>query len=239
MKVGEAMTRGVITVSTEDSLVAAMKLMRDHHFSGVPVVDGQSHVVGMLTEGDLMRRVELGTERRHPRWLEFILGPRRLAQEYVDAHGRRVAEVMTTEVVTIESTTSLAQAVNLMEDRHIKRLPVLEHGRLVGILSRSDLLRAFLATSAEADAAQGTSDDAIRQHIDSEIDRQPWNPRATVAIKVRQGTVDLSGIVTSEAMREALRVLVENIPGVVRIRDDITTIEPMSGFIVRSPSGPA
>lgn len=239
MKVSDAMSGGVKTVFVDDSVTFAMRLMLDNHLSGLPVVDRQGHLVGMLTEGDLMRRAELGTERKHPHWLEFILGPGRLAQEYVDTHGRRVEEVMTADVVSIDKSMPLKEAVTLMEGRHIKRLPVLDHGRLVGIISRADLLRTFLATSLEPDIAQGVSDDAIRQRIDREIDRQPWNPRATVGIKVDRGVVDLSGIVTSEAMRDALRVLVENTPGVIRIRDDITTVEPISGLVVRSPTDAA
>jgi CBS domain-containing protein len=236
MKVGDAMTGGVRTVFVDDSITFAMRLMLDSHLSGLPVIDRKGQLVGMLTEGDLMRRVELGTEHRHPRWLEFILGQGRLAQEYVDTHGRRVEEVMTIDLVTVDKSAPLKDAVALMEHARVKRLPVLDHGRLVGVISRADLLRTFLATSLESDMAQGVSDDAIRQRIDREIDLQPWNPRATVGIQVDKGVVSLNGIVTSEAMREALRVLVENTPGVTQLRDGITTIEPISGLVVRSPT---
>ncbi len=236
MKVADAMTAGVKTVFADDSVTFAMQLMLEGHLSGLPVIDRQGRLVGVLTEGDLIRRVELGTERRRPRWLEYILSQGRLAQEYVSTHGRRVAEVMTTDVATIDQSMSLMEAVSLMEERHIKRLPVLDHGRLVGVISRADLLRTFLAASPGPGMDQEVSDQAIRQRIDREIEQQPWNPRATVGIEVDHGTVDLSGIVTSDAMRDALRVLVENIPGVVSIRDNITTIEPMTGFAVRSPT---
>jgi CBS domain-containing protein len=236
MNVGDAMTGGVKTVFADEQVTVAMQLMLESHVSGLPVVDRQGRLVGMLTEGDLMRRVELGTERRHPRWLEYILGPGRLAKEYVNAHGRRVEEVMTADVATIDRSMPLMEAVSLMEGRHIKRLPVLDRGRLVGIISRADLLRTFLAAAVGSEMAPDLSDHAIRQHIDSEIAQQPWNPRATVGIKVDHGVVDLSGFVTSDAMRDALRVLVENTPGVISLRDNVSTIEPLTGFVVRSPT---
>lgn len=239
MKVSDAMTGGVRTVFVDDSVTFAMRLMLDSHLSGLPVIDRRGQLAGMLTEGDLMRRVELGTEHRHPHWLELVLSPRRLAQEYVDTHGRRVDEVMTIDVVTVDKSMPLEDAVTLMEDRQIKRLPVLDHGRLTGIISRADLLRTFLATSRESDLGQGLSDEAIRQRIDKEIDQQPWNPRTTVGIEVDGGVVSLKGIVTSEAMRDALRVLVENTPGVTQIRDDVTTIDPICGLVAQSPTDTA
>jgi len=235
MKVGDVMTSQVRTVFTTDPVSLAMRMMLEGGFSGVPVIDERGRLAGMLTEGDLLRRAELGTEQRHPHWLEFVLGPGRLAKEYVDVHARRVEQLMTADVASVSESTPLAEAVDLMEKRHVKRLPVLREGKLVGILSRSDLMRAFLMATQSNSVACTAPDDGIRQCIEREMARQPWNPHATVRILVHQGVVDLDGVIISDNMREALCVLAENVPGVVNVNDRLTTIEPTTGYIVRSP----
>src|SRR5579864_2402268 len=138
MKVGDIMTQPAITVRPETTIVEAAQLMLQRHISGLPVVDASGAVVGVVTEGDMLRRAETGTERRHRRWLEFVISPGRLAHEYAGAHARRVGEVMTEEVVAVSSQDPLEEAVRLMEQRRIKRLPVVESGRLVGIISRAN-----------------------------------------------------------------------------------------------------
>ncbi|MDR3387575.1 MAG: CBS domain-containing protein [Rudaea sp.] len=235
MKVGDVMTRDAITIQADVGVVSAMRLMLDRKISGLPVVDSAGSLVGILTEGDFLRRAEIDTERRHPRWVEFLLGPGRLASEYVATHGRKVEEVMTHDVLTATEDMPLADAVRIMEERHVKRLPVVNERRLTGIVSRSDLLRAFVAEAALF-SAEGTSDATIRQCIAEEIDRQHWSPQAASCIGVKNGTVELRGIVTDERERTALRVLVENVPGVRHVHDQLTTIEPVTGTVVRSPS---
>ncbi len=235
MNVSDVMTRNAITIQADAGVVDAMRLMLDNKISGLPVVDSEGSLIGMLTEGDFLRRAEIDTERRHPRWIEFLLGPGRLASEYVAAHGRKVEEVMTHDVLTVTEDMPLADAVRMMEDRHVKRLPVVNERRLTGIVSRSDLMRAFVA-EATIVSAERTSDDAIRECIAEEIDRQHWSPQAAMGIGVKDGTVELCGIVTDERERTALRILAENVPGVRRVHDQLTTIEPMTGTVVRSPS---
>src|SRR5208282_4251086 len=124
MKVADTMTRGVISLAPEDSMHKAAKLMLQYEVSGFPVVD-RGKLVGIITEGDFLRRVEIGTERRRARWIEVLAGPGRLAEEYAHAHGRKVGEVMTREVVTVAEEASLEEAVGLMESHRVKRLPVL------------------------------------------------------------------------------------------------------------------
>ncbi|MFC4762898.1 CBS domain-containing protein [Dyella koreensis] len=235
MKVSDAMTRQVTTIASKADIGDAMRLMLQTHISGLPVVDRKGTLVGMLTEGDLLRRAELGTEQKHPRWLTFLMGPGRLAREYTDSHGRTVEEVMTPEVITIDGEAPLAAAVNLMEQRHIKRIPVVHHGRLEGILSRADLMRAALS-GLPGLAPADTSDATISKRIAMEFDSQSWAPRTTAHADVRRGVVHLQGVILNDAMRDALRVLVESIPGVIRVEDELTTVEPMSGQIVSLPT---
>ena len=238
MKVRDAMTRHVQTLTPDALVIDAMRLMLRERVSGLPVVDLGGAVIGILTEGDLMRRAELGTERTHPHWLRFLLGTGQLAREYTASHGRRVDEVMTRDVVTIGADAPLADAVRLMEERHVKRLPVLYHHWLEGILSRADLMRAFVTAAPGADS-DDCSDTAIARRIAIEFDVQPWTPRNTAHADVQGGVVTLRGVLLNDATRDALKVLVENVPGVVRVVDQLATVEPMTGTVVRLPDAAA
>lgn len=226
------MTRPVITVSADAPVDEAIRLMLRHRISGLPVVDAQGKLVGMLTEGDLLRRAETGTERRRPRWLEFLLGPGRLAEDYVRSHGRRVREVMTPAPDTVCELAPLTEIVELMERKGFKRVPVMRGESIVGIVSRANLVQA-LASLARAQAAQPAGDDtAIRERLLAEIERQPWVPKGTINPIVRDGVVELWGGITDPRMREALLVLAENLPGVKEVHDHLVWIEPISGTVV-------
>ena len=143
MNASDVMTRKVVSVRLDAPVGDAIRLMLDHRISGPPVVDGDSKVIGILTEGDLLRRAETGTERHRPRWLELLLGPGRLAGEYVRTHGRKVGEIMTEDVVSVAEDTPLVEIVRLMEGHRVKRLPVLRGDALVGIVTRADLVRTL------------------------------------------------------------------------------------------------
>jgi CBS domain-containing protein len=240
MNVADVMTQKVISVTPETTVAETAQLLLQHRISGLPVVGPGGAVVGMVTEGDLLRRIETGTQRRHSRWLEFLTTPGRLAQEYTDANARRVGEVMTEDVVSVTPRDSLPEVVRLMEHRHVKRLPVIEAGRLVGIVSRADLVRALLHNLAEPSgkppgmpSGDDVTDDAeIRERILAEIAKQPWGPRASVDVRVTTGTVELYGSITDERERSALRVLAENLPGVKAVRDNLVWVEPVSGLVI-------
>ncbi|WP_426663901.1 CBS domain-containing protein [Rhodanobacter aciditrophus] len=234
MKVREAMSTRVVTVTPDTPLADAMRTMLRERISGLPVVDAQGALAGVLTEGDLMRRAETGTEPTHPAWLRFLLGPGRMAREFTASHARHVGEVMTREVVAIGADAPLADAVRLMEQHRVKRLPVLGERGLEGILSRADLLRAFVATAADA-APDDLSDAAIARRIVSELDAKPWTPRETMSVDVHDGVVTLRGVLVDDSVRAALVVLAENTAGVVRVEDQLTTVEPMMGMVVRAP----
>jgi CBS domain-containing protein len=230
MKAADIMTRGALTVTAESTVAAAARLMLSHGVSGLPVVDAAGAVVGMVTEGDLLRRTEIGTDRRRSPWLELLLGPGRLAADYVRAHARHVGEVMTRQVVAIAPATPLPEAVRLMEQHRVKRLPVIDEGRLVGILSRANLLRALVELAAEA-APGGASDREIRARVLAEIERGHWAPR-TIDVAVTGGVVELTGAITDERERTALRVAAENVPGVKAVRDRLIWVEPVSGMVI-------
>jgi CBS domain-containing protein len=232
MKVSDIMTYPVITVTPETTVGEAAELMLEHRVSGLPVVNAAGAVVGIVTEGDLLRRAETGTERRRARWLEFLIAPGRLASEYAHANGRKVGEVMTDTVLTVGPDDAVAELIDLLERRRIKRVPVVDQGKLVGIVSRANLVRALLRNLPRDTDAGAASDQEIRDHILAEIAKQPWGPRASVDVRVENGIVELTGAVTDDRERPALRVLAENTPGVKQVRDRLTWIEPLSGFVV-------
>ena len=239
MKASDVMTRDVITVGREASVANAIRLMLDNNISGLPVSDN-GKVVGILTEGDLLRRSETGTEGQRPRWLEILMGPGRMAGEYVRTHGRKVEAIMTTDLISVARDTPLDEVVGLMERRRIKRVPVIEGGVLVGVVSRLDLLRALLRT-IEAQHSEDRGDDDIREQILAELAKAPWVPRDGLSISVKDGVVDLNGVILEEKEREALRVVAENVSGVRAVQDHLIWIEPVSGTVIEPPAhdGPA
>lgn len=234
MNVSDVMTREVITVAASMSIDQAAHLMLEYRISGLPVVDEGGSVVGIITEADLLRRSETGTVSAVAGWRTLFSNPERLAEQYVRTHGRTVANVMTRELVAVTPATPLAEAVALMESRRIKRLPVQDAGQLVGILSRADLLRA-LEQLLPKTAAAAVSDAAIRRAVLAQLRQQSWLPVALVDIRVENATVELRGIILSDAQREALRILAENTPGVRAVVDRLVWVEPYTGFTVELP----
>jgi len=230
MNAADVMTTKVTTVTPESSVGDAAKLMLQYRISGLPVVDQKGVLVGMVTEGDFLRRGETGTQRRRPRWLEFILGPGRLSSEYVQAYGRKIADVMTSNPVSITEDVSLENVVDTLERHRVKRLPVMRDGKLVGIVSRANLVQAF-ATVLPRTEGRRPEDSEIRRQILKEIDRHPWGGNL-VNVTVRDGVAELWGTVLDERERQALRVAVENVPGVTGIKDHIAFVEPYMGPFV-------
>jgi CBS domain-containing protein len=234
MKASDVMTRNVLTVAGGTPVAEAIRLMLDNRVSGLPVLDDRGKVVGMLTEGDLLRRSETATERHRPRWLEILRGPGRMAEEYVRTHARRVEEIMTRDVVGVTEDAPLDEIVTLMERHRIKRVPVFDREALVGMVSRADLLRA-LALSLEQRAAGAQSDEEILAQIHAELAKAEWVPRDGLSITVKDGVVDLNGVIIQEEERLALRVAAENVAGVKAVEDRLVWIEPVSGIVLDPP----
>lgn len=234
MNVAEIMTQPVITVTPETTIAEAARLLLQHRISGLPVVEPSGAVVGIVTEGDLLRRAETGTERRRARWLEFLITPGRLAQDYAHTHARKVGEVMSHDVVAVAPQEPVEEVVRQMERRHIKRLPVIEAGRLVGIVSRANLVRALVHNLTRPETRTAGSDSEIREQILAEVARQPWGPRASVDVRVENGIVELYGSIIDDRERTALQVVAENVAGVKAVHDRLIWIEPVSGLVIPS-----
>jgi CBS domain-containing protein len=224
MKVGDVMSRGVISVAPETSLQKAARLMLRYDLSGFPVLN-HGKLVGIVTEGDFLRRAEIGTERRHGGLLDRLAGPGPMAADYVSAHGRSVGEVMTRNVITIGEDAPLEQAATQMQQHHVKRLPVVKNEAVIGIVSRTNLIHAYLVGCAKESAAP-LDDVAIRARLHAELDSQPWAPHRSVHATVEHGVVDLHGLIRDERQRAALRVAAENIPGVKEVRDHLRLLDP-------------
>jgi CBS domain-containing protein len=218
MKAAEVMILDVATIRPDETVREAARTMLRRSISGLPVVDGAGHLVGIVTESDFLRRAETGTERRRPQWLEFLLGPGRLAHEYVHSHGRKVEEVMTPDVVTVSPDTPLQEVVRTMERRRIKRVPVLSDGRIVGIISRANLVQALARLADEAPESH-SEDETIRIRILDDLQREPWAPGFCVNVNVHNRVAEFWGTIFDESEREAVRFVAENVPGMVGVRD--------------------
>ena len=234
MKAIDVMTRDVVSIAPDASVLEAVRLMLQHKISGLPVTDAGGNLLGILTEGDFLRRAETGTERQRSRLIQFLLGPGRLAADYVHASGRKVSEVMTTQVCTVTEDAPLEQVVRLMEDHRIKRVPVMRGREVVGIVTRANLMRA-VANLAAAEPPAVADDATIRERLLFILKRQSWAPSALLDVVVVDGVVKLSGEITDERERQALRVAAENIPGVKKVEDHLVWIEPHSGVVVEAP----
>lgn len=231
MKAEEVMTREVISIDPDATVLQAARLMLQHHISGLPVIDKDGNLVGVLSEGDFLRRRETKTERRRSRWLEFLMGPGRVAAEYSHSHGSKVSEVMTPNVQTVDEVTPLEDIVELMERRRIKRVPVICGGQVVGIITRSNLMHAMVSLARVAQPAD-KGDAAIREHLLAEIQKEQWAPAATTNVVVHDGVVELWGVIVDERQREALKVAAENVPGVKAVKDHLVWIEPTTGLTI-------
>jgi CBS domain-containing protein len=232
MRAVDVMTVDPVSISPDDSIVEAIRLMLQRKFSGLPVVDSTGALVGIVTEGDLLRRTETGTQRKRPRWIEFLIGSGRLANEYVHASGRKVHDVMTYDVQTVTEETPLDDIVQQMERHQIKRLPVVRGGKLVGIVTRANLLRALASVVGETKPVAAADDASIRARIYAELQKQSWAPVNMLDVVVRDGVVHLWGVVLDERQREAIRVVAENTGGVKGIEDHLVWVEPMSGMAI-------
>ena len=232
MRARDVMTRAVATTTPETTVEKVSQMLINLRISGVPVLDRNGQLVGIVTEGDLLRRVETGTERRRSRWSELFSANSRLAEEYIKSHARRVEDIMTREVVSVEELASLGEIAELMETKRIKRVPVVHNGKIVGIVSRADLLQVL--ASGGATTGDEDSDRLIRERLLVELRKQEWANPAESNIVVSDGIVHFWGTVGSPQERTALRVVAENIPGVRGIED-----HTISGPRYLSPFFPA
>jgi CBS domain-containing protein len=233
MRAHQIMTRSVYSVLPEATILEAANIMLQRHISGLPVVEAAGKLVGIVSEGDFIRRSEIGTQRKRGRWLKFLLGAGESATEFVHEHGRKISEVMTRDPLTISEDTPLEEIVKTMENNGVKRLPVMRGDKLVGIVSRANLLQA-VATLARDIPDPTADDDHIRRRIVDTLQKNDWCPFG-LNVVVRDGIVHLSGVITEERSRQASIVGAENVAGVKKVHDHLCWVDTMSGMYLESP----
>lgn len=217
----DVMVAPVITVKPSTTVKEVAELFLEKRISAAPVLDSQQKLVGVVSEGDLLHRVEAGTERRRSWWLKGLIGDDTLAAEYVKSHGLKVSDVMTRSVVAAAPETPLHEIATLMEKNAIKRVPILENGKLVGIVSRANLIQAVATARKLLDIP--LSDTTIRENILSHLKKQPWAHTMMLNVTVNAGVVDLWGIAESAAERKAIKVAAESTLGVCAVNDNLIT----------------
>jgi CBS domain-containing protein len=221
MEARDVMTAPVHTVEPDCPVERIARTLLDKQVSAVPVVDPDGRVLGIVSEGDLLRRPETGTERQRPWWLLQFLDQEHLAAEFAKAHGRRASHVMTAKVVTVTEDTPVTKIAELLETHRIKRVPVVRDGRLVGIVSRANVLRALAAKPPET-LRMSVSDREIRAQLLATLRAQPWYSKSRVDVFVDHGSVQLWGIAMSKAEHEALLAAARSQPGVTHVVDRVT-----------------
>lgn len=214
------MVSPVITVAKIATVRDVAKILLEKRISAVPVVDSVGKVIGIVTESDLMRRTEAGTERSYSWWAHFLAGDATIAADYVKSHAAKVEDVMTTEVVTATPETPLHEIATLLEQHRIKRVPIVNKaGDLVGIVSRANLIQ--VVASARPKLEMTLPDSVIRQKLLDELKKQSWAHTLNLSVTAVNGIVDLWGYVETDAERKAIRVVAEAIPGVTVINDHL------------------
>ncbi|MCA8929350.1 MAG: CBS domain-containing protein [Alphaproteobacteria bacterium] len=219
MQASDVMTSDVASVTPKTTVREIAAVMLKRQISGVPVVDGNRHVVGIVSEGDLMRRIEDRDASSRSWWLSLFSTQDRSAQDYVKRHGRYADEIMTRNVIAIEEGTALSEIATVLERHRIKRVPVTRDGKLVGIVSRSNLLRG-LASQTDMEAAS-PGDRGIREQVEAELSKGVKLDMAFVSVVVKDGAVKLWGLVDTPAERQAAQVAAENTPGVRSVENNL------------------
>ncbi|MFB9261603.1 CBS domain-containing protein [Bradyrhizobium erythrophlei] len=230
MRAHQIMTKHVIGVSRHTSILDAAKIMLRCHVSGLPVLDEKGKLIGTVSEGDFLRRAEIGTGRKRSAWLELFTGVGRAATDFVHEHGRKVEDVMTASPITVEEQTPLDEIVHLMQKHGVKRLPVMNGQAMVGIVTCADILQAVASMAHQV--PDPTADDShIRERIVREINVAAWRP-AGFQVSVRNGVVHLYGLIFDDRTRQATIVLAENTSGVKDVRDHLCFVDGYSGYCV-------
>jgi CBS domain-containing protein len=219
MRASDIMTTKVITVGPDAPVSDVARVLVDNRISAVPVVESDGHLIGIVSEGDLIRRLGDESEARKSWWLEILASPETRAEAYVKSHGRTARDVMSTDVVAVGEQASLGEIAHLLEEKHVKRVPVLRDDRVVGIVSRADLLRA-MALSKALPEPHG-DDRALRNDLLKELERAGLGYHPYVNILVQDGAVHLWGFASSSQEAKALELAASNVPGVREVRSHL------------------
>ena len=230
MKAADVMVTNVITVGPDASVQEVAQILLSARISGVPVVGAGGELLGIVSEGDLMHRAEAGTGRQRPWWLAAFLGKEALAAEFVKEHSRQVTDVMTREVVTATPEASLSDIANLLEKNAIKRVPIVQDGKVVGIVSRANLLQALAIAGKKLEGIAASDDATIRDKVITQLDAEPWTRPSLINVIVQDGTVELWGIVDSASEKKAVRIAAEVTPGVRAVNDNLIIRPAEAGY---------
>jgi len=220
MKAADVMATNVITVRLDTPVATIAEVLLANRISAVPVVNDKDVLVGIVSEGDLIHRVEAGTERHRSWWLELLTGKETLAHEFVMSHARKAADVMTRPVISVQPDTPLGDIASLLEKHRIKRVPVASNGKIVGIVSRANLIQALVNLN-RAKTEASVDDLTLHGNILEQLRSKPWVDPSTISILVNNGSVELWGIVVSETEKNAIRVAVEVTPGVRQVANKL------------------
>ena len=227
MQAKDVMTMNVVTVSPDTLVNDIAKLLIERRISAVPVVAADGRVVGIVSEGDLMRRPESETEERHVSWwLKLFADQGTLAGEYAKSHGRHASEIMTGDVVTVSESTPVAEIAQILEEKHIKRVPVVENDRLVGIVSRANLLHGLATHKSDQPSSATGSDRSIRERLLEQLGRESWVSLPYINVTVTEGVVHLWGFVESANVRKALGIAAESVDGVRSVENHLSLLQP-------------
>jgi CBS-domain-containing membrane protein len=221
MKASDVMVADVITVKPDSDVAEVAELLLATHISAAPVVDDAGALVGMISEGDLLRRGETGTGHERSWWLKLLMGREILAAEFLREHSRRVGDLMTRDIVSAGPDTPVADIATLLERHRIKRVPIVRDGKIVGIVSRANLIQALATLRKSALEPRAVADAELREKIVSRLKSEPWVRPNLVNVTVTDGTVDLWGIVDTSVEKQALRVAAEVVPGVKGVNDNV------------------
>jgi CBS domain-containing protein len=219
MNARDVMVSPVVTAKPSASVKEVAKLLLERRISAVPVVDDQGGVVGIVSEGDLLHRAEAGTERRRSWWLLGMTGEVTIPEEYVKAHARKVADVMTTKVISATPETPLHELAELLEANSIKRVPIAKDGQLVGIVSRANIVQVVAADRVSLDIP--LPDANIREGLLAHLRQQSWAHPWLLNVLVKDGVIDLWGVVMSDAEKTAVRIAAETTPGVHAVNNNL------------------
>lgn len=216
----DVMTTGVVTVDADTTVREIATLLASKGISAVPVVDKAGAVLGIVSEGDLIHRQEIGTDQKKPSWwLMSLSKTEEAAVDYSKSHGMHAHDIMTRDVITVTENTQLAEVADILETKHIKRVPVMRDGVLVGIVSRANIVQAIAARPEGAHVPVSGDDSSIRTRVNDNLKGQPWSRPWNNSIFVSDGVVDIYGTVENDAERDASRIAAENTPGVVKVID--------------------
>lgn len=228
MKAKHVMASPVKTGKADMTVREVAKLLSESRISALPIVNDAGKLIGLISEGDLIRRAEIGTQKQRSWWLSLFTSNVQLAEDYARAHALKVKDLMTHDIISVDPETSLSEIARLFERHHIKRVPVLKNGDLVGIVTRGNLVQAIATAPLKEHRPLG--DEQIREKIQHRLESESWANPMTINVTVHDGVVSLWGIVRTEAERSAIRVAVESIAGVKSV-DDHLALEPLPAWV--------